>query len=248
MYRALNIIILLITFIVFISCNQKKEVEEATAGMDEKQINECGERIKALKDKVQRINDSNDIKRLQRIFGYYFDRGLWDEMKDLFSENATLEYAHDGIYLGKKKIREYFYAFGGNKSGLREGQLNEHFQLMPVITLSDDGMTAKGRWRDLSLQGQYGKKAFWGEGPYENEYVKEEGVWKISKLRWYQTILVPYAGGWAKNVDANQGIYVSRILTPDRPSAKDYGYWPETFLPPFHFGNPVAKYRGEGKE
>ena len=215
--------------------------------MDEKQISEYRERIKVLKTKVQRIKDCNDIKRLQRIFGYYFDRGLWDEMADLFSENATLEYARDGVYTGKEKIRKYFYAFGGNKSGLREGQLNEHFQLMPVITLSDDGLTAKGRWRDLSLQGQYGKEAFWGEGPYENEYIREDGVWKISKLCWYQTILVSYEGGWAKNKDANQGIYVSKTLKPDMPLKKDYGYWPETFLPPFHFSNPVAKYHGKEK-
>lgn len=247
MYRTLNICIVLIAFLTFASCIQKKSVEEATVAMDEKQITHCRHRIKALKDKVRRIKDSNDIKRLQRIFGYYFDRGLWDEMKDLFSDDAVLEYARDGVYVGKERIKEYFYAFGGNQSGLREGQLNEHFQLMPVITLSNDGMTAKGRWRDLSLQGQYGETAFWGEGPYENEYVKEDGIWKISKLCWYQTILVPYAGGWAKNVDANQGIYVSTILAPDRPSTKDNGSWPETFLPPFHFKNPVSKYKGEGK-
>lgn len=247
MNRALYSFILFISFFIFSSCNQKKDVEKLAAGMDEKQITESRERIKALKVRVQRIKDSNDIKRLQRIFGYYFDRGLLDQIKDLFSENATLEYARDGVYTGKEKIREYFYTFGNNKSGLREGQLNEHFQLMPVITLSDDGLTAKGRWRDLSLQGEYGKAAFWGEGPYENEYVKEDGVWKISKLCWYQTVLVPYEGGWAKNEDANQGIYVSGILMPDRPLTKDFGYWPETFLPTFHFKNPVAKYKGEEK-
>ena len=246
MQKALNSLILFISFLIFFSCTQKKDAEKS-AGMDEKQITEYRERIRVLKARAQRIKDCNDIKRLQRIFGYYFDRGLWDEMADLFSENATLEYARDGVYTGKEKIRKYFYAFGGNKSGLREGQLNEHFQLMPVITLSDDGLTAKGRWRDLSLQGQYGKEAFWGEGPYENEYIREDGVWKISKLCWYQTILVSYEGGWAKNKDANQGIYVSKILKPDIPLKKDYGYWPETFLPPFHFSNPVAKYHGKEK-
>jgi len=242
--KVINILVF-ISFLLFFSCSQNKDAEKLKVRMGEKQITECRERIKVLKSRAQRIKDSNDIKRLQRIFGYYFDRGLWDEMKDLFSDNATLEYARDGVYKGKEKIGEYFYALGGNKPGLREGQLNEHFQLMPVITLSDDGLTAKGRWRDLSLQGQYGKAAFWGEGPYENEYVKEDGVWKIGKLCWYQTVLVPYEGGWTKNEDANQGIYVSGILKPDIPYNKEFGYWPETFLPPFHFNNPVAKYKEE---
>ncbi len=245
MYRALNSLFLFISFLIFFSCTQKKDGEKSADGMDEKKITESRERIKVLKARVQRIKDCNDIKRLQRIFGYYFDRGLWDEMSDLFSNNSTLEYARDGVYRGKEKIKAYFYALGGNKPGLRDGQLNEHFQLMPVITLSNDGLTAKGRWRDLSLQGEYGKTAFWGEGPYENEYVKEDGVWKISKLCWHQTILVPYEGGWAKNEDANQGIYVSGVLKPDMPYNKDFGYWPETFLPPFHFKNPVAVYKEE---
>ena len=56
---------------------------------------------------------------------------------------------------------------------------------------------------------------------------------------------MPYEGGWAKNEDANHGIYVSGILKPDMPYNKDFGYWPETFLPPFHFKNPVAGYREE---
>ena len=54
-------------------------------------------------------------------------------MSVLFSENAILEYARDGVYTGKEKIKEYFYVLGGNKPGLREGQLNEHFQLMLLL-------------------------------------------------------------------------------------------------------------------
>ena len=95
-------ILVFISFLIFFSCSQKKDAEKSAAGMDGKQITEYRERIKVLKARAQRIKDSNDIKRLQRIFGYYFDRGLWDEMKDLFSENATLEYARDGIYKGKE--------------------------------------------------------------------------------------------------------------------------------------------------
>ena len=200
------------------------------------------ERLNDLQERAQRLRDTKEIKRLQRAYGYYLDEAMWDDLTELFTDNATVEYARDGLYRGKERIREYLYRLGDNRSGLATGQLNEHFQLMPVITLSDDGMSAQGRWRALILAGQYQESALWGEGPYENEYVKQDGVWKISKLRWYQTILVPYNGAWGLNEDVNQGIYVSPDFPPDEPQTDNFGSWPETFLPPFHFENPVSRY------
>jgi hypothetical protein len=197
-------------------------------------------RISELRTQVDRVRDANDIKRLQRSFGYYMEEALWDEVAALFSEDATLEYARDGVYRGRERIRAYLYALGEGRQGLREGQLNETLQLMPVVTISDDGMTATARWRAILLKGEYGGVALWGEGPYENEYVKENGVWKISSLHWHQSILVPYEGGWARNEDFNHGIWVSGELPPDAPPTYDMGWWPTTFLPPFSFANPVG--------
>ena len=79
----------------------------------------------------------------------------------------------------------------------------------------------------------------WGEGPYENTYVKEDGVWKIMNLHWYQSMLVPYEGGWQVNEDPTGGIFVSDTLPPDAPPTVGYEIWPATYLPPFHFPNPV---------
>ena len=200
-------------------------------------------RVDGLRQRAQLVRDINEIKRLQRAYGYYVDEALWDEVTALFTDDATVEFARDGLYRGKERIREYLYRLGGNMNGLSEGQLNEHFQLMPVVTLAEDGMSAKGRWRAVILNGELGEYGLWGEGPYENEYVKEDGVWKISKVRWYQTIMVPYEGAWGMNEDVNQGIYVSPEFPPDEPQTDDYGSWPETFLPPFHFDNPVGRYQ-----
>jgi hypothetical protein len=199
-------------------------------------------RIMVLRNQVDRVRDANDIKRLQRTFGYYMEEALWDEVVELFSEDATFEFARDGVYRGRARIREYLYAMGGGQSGLREGQLREILQLMPVVTLGDDGKTAKARWRAIMLTGEYGGEALWGEGPYENEYVKENGVWLISSLHWHQSILVPYEGGWARHEDSNHGLWVFPVLPPDAPPTYDGGWWPTTFLPPFSFANPVSRY------
>ena len=197
-------------------------------------------RLTELEQRKSLIADGNDLKRLQRAYGYYFDEALWDQVADLFAADGTIEIGLDGIYVGKERVREYLYALGGGKAGLSEGALNEHFQLMPVVTVAPDGMTAKARWRALILAGRLGESATWGEGPYENEYVKEDGVWKLKKVHWYQSVVVPYETGWLDSPDVNKGKWVSARLPPDRPPSIEYSTWPETYLPEFHFPNPVA--------
>jgi hypothetical protein len=196
--------------------------------------------LSKLEQRKSRIEDVKHIKRLQRAYGYYVDEALWDEVADLFATNGTIEIGLDGIYVGKERVREYLYALNGGKAGLSEGQLNEHFQLMPVVTVAPDGTTAKARWRALILVGRLGESAIWGEGPYENEYVKEDGVWKLKKVHWYQSVVVPYETGWLNTPDINEGKWASAHLPPDRPPSIEYSTWPETYLPEFHFPNPVA--------
>jgi hypothetical protein len=194
-----------------------------------------------LEREAGRVRAAHDIRRLQRAYGYYLDQAMWDEMADLFTDDGSVEIALDGVYVGKKRIREYFYRLGGGHRGLKKGQLNDHLQLQPVITVAPDGLTAKGRWRAVIMAGQFGESAFWGDGPYEIDYAKQSGVWKIAKLHWYQTFVVPYKGGWSKNKDVNGGVYVSKEFPPDRPPTEHYGVWPDVYIPPMYYNNPVAE-------
>jgi hypothetical protein len=191
--------------------------------------------VAQLEARALRLQDINAIKRLQRAYGYYLDEGQWDEVADLFTDGATLEIGKDGVYRGRERIRAYFRAIGNGRAGLAPGQLNEHLQVMPVITLADSGRRANGTWRAVILAGQLGGEAWWSEGPYENEYVKENGVWKIAGLRWFQTLRVPYEGGWASNGDTNGARFIGDRLPPDAPPTLDYKTWPGAFTPPFHF-------------
>ena len=69
---------------------------------------------------------STRIERLQAAYGYYVDRGLWDEVANLFADDGTIEIGLDGVYVGKQRVREYLYALGGGRQGLVDGELNEH--------------------------------------------------------------------------------------------------------------------------
>src|SRR5690606_38700262 len=65
------------------------------------------------------------------------------------------------------------------------GALNTELIDDPLVNLSVDGQSAKGRWRALSLRGDGQGNAWLEGGLYENEYVLEDGRWKIGKLHYF---------------------------------------------------------------
>ena len=188
--------------------------------------------------RAERALDIKEIERLQRIYGYYIDRSDWDNVVDLLTDDATAEYALAGVYAGKASIKKLLYGIGYGKRGLLPQQLREHTQLQPIVTLSADGKTAKGRWRAVVLLGQYQQYARWQIGPYENEYRKERGKWKISKIHWYETFTVPFQGGW-KGRMTQTNVADRNFPPPDRSSTFTYEPWPGVYLPPTSFAHPV---------
>jgi hypothetical protein len=200
-------------------------------------------RLAALAERAARVDDVNEIENLQASYGYYVDKMLWDEVLDLFTTNGTMEIGPSGVYVGKDSIRRYLYSLSGGRQGPLEGELYEHLQLQPIVTVAPDGRTAKGRWRAFIMTGTHGAGSGgnWGEGPYENEYVKEDGVWKISKLHWYATFIAPYEGGWLETDAAAVDRYArGRGVEPDLPPSESYEPYPGVYVPPFHYDNPVT--------
>ena len=155
-----------------------------------------------LSSEVDRLEGARAVRKLQRAYGYYLDRGLWDEAADLFADDGTLEAGMDGVYVGKARILQYLQRDGGGRPGLAYGQLNERLQLQPEVDVAPDGLSAKGRWRDMAMLGHFQKDAFWGDGIEENSYVKDGGVWKIKSLHLYVNFLAPFAGGWSRMTPA----------------------------------------------
>lgn len=201
-------------------------------------------KLDRLEAEAARLEDINRIKRLQRAYGYYIDKGYWQEAADLFHPQATFETGVDGVYVGKARIHELLVRQGGGNPGpgLPYGQLNHHMQLQPVIHVAADGCHAQGRWRELALLGQFQQYAAWGDGVYENEYLKDDGVWKIHRLHYYPNFVAPYDGGWAKLERAPEDwrSQVAREFPPDRPPTQRYRPFPDIHVPPFHYPHPVT--------
>jgi hypothetical protein len=82
------------------------------------------------------------------------------------------------------------------QAGLDNGVLHNHMQFQPVISIAPDGRTANLRSRAFSMMGNFGQTGTWMGGLYENEFVKENGVWKFKKDHVFNTYFAPYASGW----------------------------------------------------
>ncbi len=205
--------------------------------------------VAELTRRVEVLEGTREVKKLQRAFGYYIDRGLWTEAADLFADDGSVEIGVDGVYVGRDRIAEYLRRLHGGQDGLIYGQLNEWITLQPAVSVADDGRSATARWRDHAMLGQYKRHAEWRDGIYENSYEKgADGIWRIKALHLYVNFVAPYERGWAR-LREGEGLVRSQAsvdFPPDRGPSAAYRPFPAVQVPPFQQPNPVTGRRVEG--
>lgn len=221
-------------------CQQLSEKRDA------ERIARLEARLADAERRIELVEARGQIENLQRAYGYYLDKALYEDMLDLFTDDVQLEYSGRGVYVGKERARILMQDMPGGRTGLTEGTLQNHLQLQGVVHVAPDGTTAKGRWRALIQTAQWQKGAMIGEGPYEMEYRKENGVWKISRLHWYVTYQAPYEKGPAMARTPFPG--VNQNFPPDLSPTEIYDSFPAVYVPPFHYDNPVSGRPASRKE
>jgi hypothetical protein len=86
---------------------------------------------------------------------------------------------------------------------------------------------------------------WWEGGVYENEYIKEDGVWKIFRLRYFPFWHADFEHGWSYKVSGfvpfEGETYPQNINGPDELVDEDQRMlWPDTRVVPFHYAHPVT--------
>ena len=152
-----------------------KEIQRSSlAALPDEPVPESRQKIEALRCAALQVqlvalNTERAIVRMQTAYGYYVDKAQWDEAADLFARDVTLEIAARGVYRGRERIRTYLHQL----PPLQYGSVFNHVQLQQLITLADDGNSARGRWRAIMEVGFRGREELCGEATYENEYLLE---------------------------------------------------------------------------
>lgn len=158
-----------------------------------------GTSSKSLEERVQIIEDREEIMRLRTRYALLNDGG-WngitthhdiDGLMEMFAPDATW----DGTPInpkveGKSAIQDLMTGFQATKFVI-------HNVMNPIIDIVGD--TATGDWHAIIVATEQGK-ALWVFGKYEEDYVRVEGRWKFKNVRFVTTAICPYEEGWAKVV------------------------------------------------
>ncbi len=152
------------------------------------------QQVDELARDVTRLESLRAVKTVQRTYAQYAQYGLWGEMADLFAAKGRIVWG-DKTVTGRAAIAKWLAAQAGDVTGL--GALNTQLIDDPLANLSVDGASAKSRWRALTFRGNGKGKAWMEGGLYENEYVLEDGRWKIATLHYYPQYEGGYDTGWS---------------------------------------------------
>jgi len=149
---------------------------------------------------VERVEGIRAVKTLQASYAQYAQYGLWNEVGALFARDGS--FVFDGMIKpaetakGPAEIAKFLRTrYGGGHEGPAADGLSSMFIDAPVVNLSVDGESAKSRWQAIIFHGHGGQARIEG-GVFENDYVRERGVWKISTARYFPQYDGPYEEGW----------------------------------------------------
>ncbi|KAK8095337.1 carotenoid oxygenase protein [Apiospora kogelbergensis] len=162
-----------------------------------------------------------------------------------------------GRYRGKEGVRRLYQGrfqqtFVAGRNGPVRGFLLDHLMLQDIIDVDRTGTHAWCRMRALMQAGTHksitdthprGAVQWWEGGLYENEYIKENGAWKLFRYRYFPFWHADFATGWQQTRE-NYIPWPTKTF-PEDPLGPDElvdqkMLWPDTRVVPFHYPHPVT--------
>ncbi|KAF2119090.1 SnoaL-like domain-containing protein [Lophiotrema nucula] len=221
------------------------------------EIEELKKLVAQLQKEVTRVSDQEEIRKLQYKYGYYLDKCLYQEVAELYSDHpdTCVEFL-GGRYNGKDGVKRLYIgrfanAFTG-RNGPVHGFLLDHPQIQGIVDVNPEGTRAKGRFRSMMAAGTHesikdthprGLVQWWEGGIYENEYIKEDGIWKIFRLKYFPFWHATFEKGWSYT-KPNYVPFLNTVYPEDPQGPNELldnpMLWPDTRVVPFHYQHPIT--------
>jgi hypothetical protein len=136
-------------------------------------------RLQQLEQKIDRLLAVEEIKKLKARYFRYLDLHWWDQLREVFTEDAVFEIAES---TAPPANREAFIA--RTTTHLSEA-MTAHHGHMPEIEIIDD-TRATGVWSMFDLvepSAASGYPVLTGFGHYTEQYRQDGGQWRIARMR-----------------------------------------------------------------
>lgn len=220
--------------------------------------------VATLQKELSRVSDEAEVRKTHHKYGYYLDKCLYDEVVEMFSNHpdAYVEFL-GSRYRGKAGIKRLYQGrfqqqFVAGRNGPVHGFLLDHIMMQDIVDVDATGTHAWCRMRALMQAGTHqsieeyfprGHRQWWEGGLYENEYIKEDGVWKLFRYRYFPFWHAEFERGWSHT--KKNYVPFSTVCYPEDPIGPDEiieqkMLWPDTRVVPFHYPHPVTGKRTEG--
>jgi uncharacterized protein (TIGR02246 family) len=149
-----------------------------------------------LEQRLQRVEDELAIRRIIVEYAVRLDARDLDGYLDLFASEGVWQVG-DTVRRGREEIREMLVGIYGNPDVEPYGY--EGFRTVSNVQIDVDGDRATARSRHLTLvRGERGNPAPILSGLYEDEFIRENGEWKI--LRRVDHPIMPTAEEWREQM------------------------------------------------
>ena len=147
-------------------------------------------------DDAEMLRQLRDIEAIKQLKARYFrlmDQKRWDEWAMVFAEDAHLVVPEGGV---DERGRAAVVA---SVSGVLEGVRTVHHGHMPEIEITGPD-TATGIWAmfdyvEFPTAADGSRVGLQGYGHYTEEYVREDGEWRIRSLHLSRLRIDPLGGG-----------------------------------------------------
>jgi hypothetical protein len=208
--------------------------------------------IEQLRQELGVQEDTHAVRTLQFKYGYYMDMCLFGEIVELFADDCEVNFM-GGVFKGKEGARR-MYGGASGMNGPADGLLFSHIIAQDIVSVAPDRKTAKARFRTFMQGGVHRSRTerppsipdqFWECGVYENEYVKDRGVWKFKVFNYRVVWQANYEDGWANSPETPLMVSNHQKTYPENPRGPDEvraapPRWPKAVIQPFHYPNPVT--------
>jgi len=161
---------------------------------------------------VERVESVRDVKDVQRHLAHAVQVGDVAQAIDLFTDDAEVRWGDERL-TGRAAVGAWI-----ERTLRRWGALHTEVVDQPLVTLSADGRTARGRWHGMRFLGDGAGGARIEAGIYENRYARTGGGWRIAAVDHTPLYAGDYTDGWT-NVDPEGVPIVPRHFTADEVGA-----------------------------